>query len=329
MKNIVLYKKLSAELMTRLRQQAQVTCIDDLSADGLARLRDALPGAHGLLGASLRLDAGLLDLAPQLEVVSSVSVGIDNYDQDYLTRRGILLTNTPDVLTETTADTGFALILATARRVVELAGWVRAGQWRKSIGPAHFGSDVHGKTLGIVGMGRIGEALARRGHFGFGMPILYHSSSPKPEVEQRYGAGYRSLEALLAESDFVCLTLPLTAATTGLIGARELARMRPEAILINISRGKVVDETALLEALQAGRLRGAGLDVFEREPLPADSPFLRLDNVVATPHIGSATHETREAMARCAVDNLLAALAGQRPANLVNPAALEVVRTAG
>ncbi|WKN19870.1 2-hydroxyacid dehydrogenase [Azotobacter vinelandii] len=329
MKNIVLYKKLSAELMTRLRQQAQVTCIDDLSADGLARLRDALPGAHGLLGASLRLDAGLLDLAPQLEVVSSVSVGIDNYDQDYLTRRGILLTNTPDVLTETTADTGFALILATARRVVELAGWVRAGQWRKSIGPAHFGSDVHGKTLGIVGMGRIGEALARRGHFGFGMPILYHSSSPKPEVEQRYGAGYRSLEALLAESDLVCLTLPLTAATTGLIGARELARMRPEAILINISRGKVVDETALLEALQAGRLRGAGLDVFEREPLPADSPFLRLDNVVATPHIGSATHETREAMARCAVDNLLAALAGQRPANLVNPAALEVVRTAG
>ncbi|WP_349570465.1 2-hydroxyacid dehydrogenase [Azotobacter salinestris] len=329
MKNIVLYKKLSAELMTRLRQQAQVTCIEDLSADGLARLRDALPSAHGLLGASLRLDAGLLDLAPQLEAVSSVSVGIDNYDLDYLTRRGILLTNTPDVLTETTADTGFALILATARRVVELAGWVRAGQWQKSIGPAHFGNDVHGKTLGIVGMGRIGEALARRGHFGFGMPILYHSTSPKPEVEQRYGAGYRSLEALLEESDFVCLTLPLTAATTGLIDARELARMRPESILINISRGKVVDETALLEALQAGRLRGAGLDVFEREPLPADSPLLRLDNVVATPHIGSATHETREAMARCAVDNLLAALAGRRPANLVNPAALDVARATG
>ncbi|MEE4465638.1 NAD(P)-dependent oxidoreductase, partial [Azotobacter chroococcum] len=170
--------------------------------------------------------------------------------------------------------------------------------------PAQFGSDVHGKTLGIVGMGRIGEALARRGHFGFGMPILYHSHSPKPEVEQRYAAGYRSLEALLEESDFVCLTVPLTAATEGLISARELARMRPESILINISRGKVVDETALLEALQAGRLRGAGLDVFEREPLPADSPLLRLDNLVATPHIGSATHETREAMARCAVDNL-------------------------
>lgn len=329
MKNIVLYKKLSAELMTRLRQQAQVTCIDDLSADGLARLRDALPTAHGLLGASLRLDAGLLDLAPQLEAVASVSVGIDNYDLDYLSRRGILLTNTPDVLTETTADTGFALILATARRVTELAAWVRAGHWKKSIGPAQFGSDVHGKTLGIVGMGRIGEALARRGHFGFGMPILYHSTSPKPEVEQRYAAGYRSLEALLEESDFVCLTVPLSAATEGLIGARELARMRPESILINISRGKVVDETALLEALQAGRLRGAGLDVFEREPLPADAPLLRLDNVVATPHIGSATHETREAMARCAVDNLLAALAGRRPANLVNPAALEVAQASG
>ncbi|GAB3382698.1 2-hydroxyacid dehydrogenase [Azotobacter armeniacus] len=325
MKNIVLYKKLSTELMTRLRQQAQVTCIDNLSADGLARLRDALPSAHGLLGASLKLDAGLLDLAPKLEAVASVSVGVDNYDLDYLTRRGILLCNTPDVLTETTADTGFALILATARRVTELAAWVRAGQWQKSIGPAQFGSDVHGKTLGIVGMGRIGEALAQRGHFGFGMSILYHSSSPKPEVEQRYAASYRSLEALLEESDFVCLTVPLTAATAGLIGARELARMRPEGILINISRGKVVDEPALVEALQAGRIRAAGLDVFEREPLPADSPLLRLDNLVATPHIGSATHETREAMARCAVDNLLAALAGQRPANLVNPAALNVI----
>lgn len=329
MKNVVLYKKLSAPLMARLQQQAQVTCIERLDADGLARLRDALPEAHGLLGASLKLDAGLLDLAPHLEAVASVSVGIDNYDLDYLTRRGILLTNTPDVLTETTADTGFALILATARRVAELAAWVRAGQWQKSIGPAHFGSDVHGKTLGIVGMGRIGEALARRGHCGFGMPVLYNNASPRPEVEQRYGAGYRSLEALLEESDFVCLTVPLTAATEGLIGARELARMRPEAILINISRGKVVDETALLEALQAGRIRAAGLDVFEREPLPADSPLLRLDNLVATPHIGSATHETREAMARCAVDNLLAALDGRRPANLVNPPALEVARVAG
>ena len=317
-KQVVLYKKLSPLLMARLHEQAEVTLIENLDAEGLAKLRDALPRAHGLLGASLKLDAELLDLAPDLQAIASVSVGVDNYDIDYLTERRILLSNTPDVLTETTADTGFALILATARRVVELANLVRAGQWNRNIGPAHFGSDVHGKPLGIIGMGRIGEALAQRGHCGFGMPVIYHSQSPKPAVEQRFNARYRSLPELLQQADFVCLTLPLTAETQGLIGAEQFAQMRPETIFINISRGKVVNEAALIEALRTGRIRAAGLDVFDREPLNQDSPLLQLNNVVATPHIGSATHETREAMARCAVDNLLAALAGERPANLVN-----------
>ena len=317
-KQVVLYKKLSPLLMARLHEQTEVTLIDNLNADGLAALREALPRAHGLLGASLKLDAGLLDLAPGLEAIASVSVGVDNYDIDYLTERRILLSNTPDVLTETTADTGFALILATARRVVELANMVRAGQWKRNIGPAQFGTDVHGKTLGIIGMGRIGEALAQRGHFGFGMPVIYHSHSPKPAVEQRFNAQYRSLPELLQQADFVCLTLPLTAETEGLIGAEQFALMRPETIFINISRGKVVDEAALIRALGEGQIRAAGLDVFEREPLNTDSPLLQLNNVVATPHIGSATHETREAMATCAVDNLLAALAGKRPKNLVN-----------
>lgn len=317
-KQVVLYKKLSPTLMARLQELAEVTLIDSLDAQGLAKLRAALPRAHGLLGASLKLDAELLGLAPDLEAIASVSVGVDNYDIDYLSERRILLSNTPDVLTETTADTGFALILASARRVVELANRVRAGQWDRNIGPAHFGTDVHGKTLGIIGMGRIGEALAQRGHFGFGMPVIYHSHSPKPAVEQRFNAQYRSLPQLLQEADFVCLTLPLTAETEGLIGAQQFALMRPETIFINISRGKVVDEKALIEALRSGQIRAAGLDVFEREPLNPDSPLLQLDNVVATPHIGSATHETREAMARCAVDNLLAALAGERPKNLVN-----------
>ncbi|MGH8421614.1 MAG: NAD(P)-dependent oxidoreductase, partial [Pseudomonas fluorescens] len=185
-KQVVLYKKLSPLLMARLHEQTEVTLIDNLNADGLATLREALPRAHGLLGASLKLDAGLLDLAPDLEAIASVSVGVDNYDIDYLTERRILLSNTPDVLTETTADTGFALILATARRVVELANMVRAGQWKRNVGPAQFGTDVHGKTLGIIGMGRIVEALAQRGHFGFGMPVIYHSHSPKPPVEQRF-----------------------------------------------------------------------------------------------------------------------------------------------
>ncbi|RAU48098.1 MULTISPECIES: NAD(P)-dependent oxidoreductase [unclassified Pseudomonas] len=321
-KHVVLYKTLSAPLMARLEAVAQVTVVENpKSQDGLAHLRDALPEAEGLLGASLTLDADLLSLAPRLQVVSSVSVGVDNYPIDELTRRRILLTNTPDVLTETTADTGFALIMATARRVVELANWVRDGQWKQNIGPAHFGTDVHGKTLGIIGMGRIGEALAQRGHFGFGMRVIYHSHSQKPAVDARFGAEYRSLDALLQEADFVCLTLPLTAQTQGLIGAEQFARMRPETIFINIARGKVVDEQAMIEALRSGQIRAAGLDVFTQEPLPVDSPLLTFDNVVATPHMGSATHETREAMAACAVDNLISALNGQRPKDLVNPEA--------
>ncbi|WP_092281763.1 2-hydroxyacid dehydrogenase [Pseudomonas prosekii] len=320
-KQVVLYKKLSPLLMARLHEQTDVTLIDNLNADGLAQLRDALPRAHGLLGASLKLDAQLLDLAPNLQAIASVSVGVDNYDIEYLTARRILLSNTPDVLTETTADTGFALILASARRVVELANMVRAGEWKRNVGPAQFGTDVHGKTLGIIGMGRIGEALAQRGHFGFGMPVIYHSHSPKPAVEQLFNAQYRSLPELLQQADFVCLTLPLTAETEGLIGKQQFALMRPETIFINISRGKVVDEAALVEALRSGQIRAAGLDVFEREPLNADSPLMQMNNVVATPHIGSATHETREAMATCAVDNLLMALAGERPVNLVNAGA--------
>ena len=321
-KNVVLYKELSPELMQRLQAQADVTLIKKLDAAGMDQLRAALPRAQGILGASLKLDAQLLDLAPNLEAVASVSVGVDNYDIDYMTERKIQLTNTPDVLTETTADTGFALVLASARRVVELANMVRDGKWQKNVGPEHFGTDVHGKTLGIIGMGRIGEALAQRGHFGFGMPVIYHSNSPKPAVETRFNAQYRSLDQLLQEADFICLTLPLTAQTEGLIGAEQFALMRRESIFINISRGKVVDEAALINALQQGQIRAAGLDVFEREPLELTSPLLQLDNVVATPHIGSATFETREAMARCAVENLLAALAGERPANLVNPQAL-------
>ena len=319
-KQVVLYKKLSPLLMARLHEQAEVTLIESLDDEGLARLREALPHAHGLLGASLKLDAGLLDLAPNLEAIASVSVGVDNYDIDYLTDRRILLSNTPDVLTETTADTGFALILASARRVVELANLVRAGQWTRNIGPAHFGSDVHGKTLGIIGMGRIGEALAQRGHFGFGMPVIYHSHSPKPAVEQRFDAQYRSLDELLQQADFVCLTLPLTAETEGLIGAREFALMGPETIFINISRGKVVDETAMIHALQTRQIRAAGLDVFEREPPQDDNPLLSLPNVIAAPHMAGVTQEGMDRMAVAVAENLLSVLDGRpKLENVINP----------
>jgi phosphogluconate 2-dehydrogenase len=229
-----------------------------------------------------------------------------------------MLCNTPDVLTETTADTGFALIMAAARRVVELAEWVKADKWQASIGPALFGSDVHGKTLGMVGFGRIGQAVARRGALGFGMQVLYSNASPKPDLESELGAQRRELNELLAEADFVCVTVPLTAETEHLIGAQEFALMKPSGIFINIARGKVVDESALIHALETSVIQAAGLDVFEQEPLRAASPLTKMPNVVALPHIGSATHETRDAMAQRAVDNIRLALQGERPISLVN-----------
>ncbi|MEC9481732.1 MAG: D-glycerate dehydrogenase, partial [Halomonas sp.] len=244
----------------------------------------------------------------------------DNSPVDERTRRGTLLGNTPDVPPETPADTGFSLIMATARRVVELAEFVKRGDWKESIGEAQFGCDVHGKTLGMVGMGRIGAAVARRGALGFGMNVLYSHASPKPELDAELGARRCEPDELLAQADFVCVTVPLTAETTHLFGAEQFARMKSSAIFINIARGRVVDEAALIQALQDGEIRGAGLDVFEQEPLPADSPLPHMANVVALPHIGSATHETRTAMAQRAVDNITLALNGERPISLVNEA---------
>lgn len=277
-----------------------------------------LAEAHGIVGSSLVITPTVLDAAPNLEVISTISVGYDNIPVDDLTARGIVLCNTPDVLTETTADTGFSLIMATARRVVELAEWVKAEKWLTSIEPPLFGSDVHGKTLGMVGFGRIGQAVARRGALGFGMKILYAKASPKPALEKELGAQRCELNTLLSDADFVCVTVPLTAETEGLIGAQEFAKMKPSGIFINIARGKVVDESALIQALENGVIKAAGLDVFEQEPLPFTSPLMKMHNVVALPHIGSATHETRDAMAQRAVDNVRLALQGQRPLSVVN-----------
>ncbi|WP_447553287.1 2-hydroxyacid dehydrogenase [Vreelandella sp. EE22] len=282
------------------------------------KVAKALQDAHALIGSGLPITAELLDAAPNLEVVATISVGYDTIPVEELTKRGILLCNTPDVLTETTADTGFTLLMATARRVVELATWVKAGAWEASIGPELYGSDVHGKTLGMVGFGRIGQAIARRGALGFGMKVLYSNASPKIDAEKELGAERRELEALLAESDFVCLTVPLTEETEKLIGEKELSQMKRTGILINIARGKVVDEGALINALASGVIHAAGLDVFEQEPLSDISPLPGMANVVALPHIGSATLETRNAMAQRAVDNVCLALQGERPISLVN-----------
>lgn len=321
MKKLVIYRELAAPLLVLLKERFDVTYFDNIDADNHAKFAAAVRGAHGLLGTSVTMDRLLLEPARELEAISTISVGYDNFDVDYLTERGIVLMHTPDVLTEATADTIFALILASARRVVEMAEFVKAGEWTRSIGPAHYGVDVHSKTLGILGMGRIGQAVARRARLGFGMNILYAHRRVVPSAETQFDARLLPLDELLAQSDFVCLTLPLTPATRRLIGAREFALMKPGAILINGARGAIVDESALIEALRKGTLHAAGLDVFEREPLPVDSPLLAMKNVVALPHVGSATHETREAMARLAVDNIVAAFEG-RPQCVVNPQAL-------
>ncbi|AOJ68800.1 MULTISPECIES: 2-hydroxyacid dehydrogenase [Burkholderia] len=310
---IVVYKPLPDDVLAYLRERADLTIVD--GADALAR---ALDTADGALGASLEITPELLDRAPRLRAWSTISVGFDNFDVADLTRRGIVLAHTPDVLTESTADTVFALILASARRVVELAEFVKAGQWRQSIGEPLYGTDVNGKTLGIIGLGRIGAALARRAALGFRMPVLYTNRSANPQAEAQFGARRVALDELLATADFVCVQVPLTPQTRHLIGAREFAKMKRSAILVNASRGPVVDEAALIDALRAGTIRAAGLDVFEHEPLAADSPLLSMSNVVALPHIGSATRETRHAMARCAAENLIAALDGTLARNVVN-----------
>ncbi|WP_200551235.1 glyoxylate/hydroxypyruvate reductase GhrB [Kosakonia sp. LAM2021] len=317
--SIILYKALPDDLLQRLETHFTVTRVANLKPETVAQHADAFASAQGLLGSSEKVDSELLEKMPQLRATSTISVGYDNFDVDALNARKILLMHTPTVLTETVADTIMALVLSSARRVVEVAERVKVGEWTSGIGADWFGIDVHHKTLGIIGMGRIGLALAQRAHFGFGMPILYNARRHHTEAEERFQARYCDLETLLKESDFVCLVLPLTDETYHLIGKAQFEMMKKSAIFINAGRGPVVDEAALIDALKNGEIHAAGLDVFEQEPLPVDSPLLSLPNVVALPHIGSATHETRYNMAECAVDNLIDALNGKVEKNCVNP----------
>lgn len=317
--SVILYKKLPDDLEQRLDALFTVTRVPNLSEETVQQHAAEFAQAAGLLGAGGKVDAALLDKMPALRVASTVSVGYDNFDVDALTARKVVLMHTPTVLTETVADTLMALVLSTARRVVEVAERVKAGEWQKSIGPDWYGTDVHHKTIGIVGMGRIGMALAQRAHAGFGMPVLYNARRHHTEAEERFGARYCELDALLEEADFVCLILPLTDETHHLFGAEQFKKMKSSAIFINAGRGPVVDEEALIEALKSGEIHAAGLDVFEQEPLPRASELLTLPNVVALPHIGSATHETRYNMAADAVNNLINALDGKVEKNCVNP----------
>jgi len=317
--SVVLYKKLPQDLRSQLDEHFDVTEINGLTPETLSQHAEAFQQAEGILGSGGKVDAEFLKKAPKLRAASSVSVGVDNFDIAALTERNVLLMHTPTVLTETVADTMMALVLASARRVVESAERVKKGEWQGSIGADWFGIDVHHKKMGILGMGRIGLALAQRAHLGFGMPILYNARKHHEEAEQRFDAQYCDLDTLLKESDFLCISLPLTDQTHHLIGREELAKMKKTAVLINAGRGPVIDEEALIAALKEGTIHAAGLDVFEKEPLPKDSPLLSMPNVVALPHIGSATHETRYGMAKDAVENLIAALSGKVEKNCVNP----------
>lgn len=317
--SVILYKALPDALQQRLEEHFTVTRVNNLSPETVQQHAEAFAGAVGLLGSSEKVDAALLEKMPALRATSTISVGYDNFDVDALNARNILLMHTPTVLTETVADTLMALVLSSARRVVEVAERVKAGEWTKSIGPDWFGVDVHGKTLGIVGMGRIGMALAQRAHFGFNMPILYNARRQHKEAEERFNARPCDLDTLLQEADFVCLILPLTDETHHMFGKAQFEKMKKSAIFINAGRGPVVDEQALIAALKNGEIHAAGLDVFEQEPLPVSSELLKMPNVVALPHIGSATHETRYNMAACAVENLIDALQGKVDKNCVNP----------
>jgi glyoxylate/hydroxypyruvate/2-ketogluconate reductase len=307
------------EVVDRLRAHFEV---EDNPGDHVftaAELVARLQGKQGALTAgSERISAELLDACPEVRVVANMAVGYNNFDVPACTERGVLVTNTPDVLTETTADFGFALMMAAARRIAEGERYLRAGRWTKWRYDLLTGSDVHGATLGILGMGRIGQGIARRGAAGFGMRVIYHNRSRlAAQVEASLGARYVSKAELLAESDHLVLVLPYSEQSRHAIGAVELAQMKPTATLTNIARGGIVDDAALAAALRDGRIAAAGLDVFEGEP-KVHPELLSLPGVVLTPHIASASLRTRRAMADLAADNLIAALTGAIPPSPIN-----------
>jgi glyoxylate reductase len=271
-----------------------------------------------------KIDIEVFNAAPKLKIVSQLAVGFDNIDITEATKRGIYVTNTPEVLTDTTADFAWSLLMAVARRIVEADKYVRTGQWKVSWHPAMLaGRDIHHATIGVVGAGRIGYAVAQRAK-GFDMKILFYDVVPRPEIEKDLGAKKVDMDTLLKESDFVSIHVPLMKETHHLINAEKLKLMKKTAYLVNNSRGPVVDEKALYEALKKGQIAGAGLDVFEQEPTPLDNPLLKLDNVVVAPHISSASLETRSKMSEMVAENLVSFFQGKRPPNLVNPDVMKI-----
>jgi gluconate 2-dehydrogenase len=326
-KSVLVCRAVFPDIVDRLREHFEVATNETDTVWSREDLTKKLQGVSGaFVTGSEPIDATLLAGCPDLKAVCSMAVGYNNIDVPACTARGVLVSNAPDVLTETTADFGFALMMATARRIAESEHSLRRGEWTKWVVDGFAGGDVHGATLGILGMGRIGQAIAKRGALGFGMKVIYHNRSRLDAgAEAALGARYVTKEALMRESDHLVLVLPYSAASHHIVGADELAMMKPTATLTNIARGGIVDDAALARALKERRIAAAGLDVFEGEP-SVHPELLTVPNVVLTPHIASSSLPTRRAMANLAVDNLIAALgAGPnagRPPTALNPAVL-------
>ncbi len=316
---ILVARAVFPEVITRLESHFEVESnqIDDVLSK--AQLISKLRGKQGVFTTGgERIDAEVLAACPDLKICANMAVGYNNFDLDAMTKAGVWATNAPDVLTETTADFGFALLMATARRVTESEHYLRAGKWTKWSYDMFAGADIHGATLGVLGMGRIGQGIAKRGALGFGMKVIYHNRTRlAPALEAECKARYVSKAELLRTADHLVLVLPYSAASHHSIGAAELAMMKPTATLVNIARGGIVDDAALAAALASRRIAAAGLDVFEGEPT-VHPDLLALTNVVLTPHIASATRPTRLAMANLAADNLLAFFSGNKPLTPLN-----------
>jgi glyoxylate reductase len=321
-KKVFVTRAIDPAALMRLTAAAQVFIWDEEMPPSASVLRSALADADAVLSmVTDKIDAHMIASAPRLRVISNLAVGVDNIDVEAATRAGIAVGHTPGVLTDATADLAFGLLMTTARRIAEADRHVRAGKWRTWGPMTMLGRDVHSSTLGLIGFGAIGQAMARRA-MGFGMRVLYlkhRSGKRRPMSDARVaGATGVSLHRLLTQSDYVSIHVPLTPKTRRMIGAREFALMKPGAILINTSRGAVVDQAAMLAALKSGRLAGAGLDVTDPEPIARLDPLLRLNNVVITPHIGSASIAARASMAAIAVDNILEVFAGRVPRRCAN-----------
>lgn len=318
--HILMARAVFPQVIEKLSQVAHVHPNHDDDVWTVPELIERLKGKQGVFTTGGdRIDASVIQACPDLRICANMAVGYNNFDIAAMTAAGVVATNAPDVLTETTADLGFALLMATARRLAESEHYLRAGLWTKWSYDMFAGSDVHGSTLGILGMGRIGQAIARRGALGFGMKVIYHNRSRlAPDLEQQYQAHYVSKAQLLAQADHLVLVLPYTKESHHAIAAAELAQMKSTATLVNIARGGIVDDAALAQALKNRTIAAAGLDVYEEEP-KVHPDLLKVPNVVLTPHIGSASMPTRKAMAHLAADNLIAFFTGKPLLTPLNP----------